>query len=133
MPNFFDEMYANGTENVRDHYREFEAWLATQAPETVARKRAEADLIFRRVGITFAVYGNEAGTERVIPFDIVPRIITAAEWAQMEAGLVQRVRTLNMLIHAIYHDHSIVKAGIEQGRDRGFSPAHHRAADAGAG
>ncbi|MDO8305353.1 circularly permuted type 2 ATP-grasp protein [Herminiimonas sp.] len=112
MPNFFDEMYAGGTDNVRDHYREFEAWLATQAPETVARKRAEADLIFRRVGITFAVYGNEAGTERVIPFDIVPRIITAAEWAQMEAGLVQRVRTLNMFIHDIYHDQNIVKAGI---------------------
>jgi uncharacterized circularly permuted ATP-grasp superfamily protein len=112
MPNFFDEMYADGAENVRDHYLEFEAWLATQPAATVARKRVEADLIFRRVGITFAVYGNEAGTERVIPFDIIPRIITAKEWTHMEAGLVQRVRTLNMFIHDIYHDQNIVKAGI---------------------
>ncbi|ABR89434.1 circularly permuted type 2 ATP-grasp protein [Herminiimonas glaciei] len=112
MRKFFDEMYIDGASNVRDHYREFEAWLATQSPKTVARKRAEADLIFRRVGITFAVYGNEAGTERVIPFDIIPRMITAREWAHMEAGLVQRVRTLNMFIHDIYHDQNIVKAGI---------------------
>jgi uncharacterized circularly permuted ATP-grasp superfamily protein len=112
MPQFFDEMYADGASKVRDHYREFEAWLATQSPETVARKRAEADLIFRRVGITFAVYGNEAGTERVIPFDIIPRMITASEWKHMEAGIVQRVRTLNMFIHDIYHDQNIVKAGI---------------------
>jgi uncharacterized circularly permuted ATP-grasp superfamily protein len=112
MPNFFDEMYTDGAKNVRDHYLEFEAWLATQSAATVARKRAEADLIFRRVGITFAVYGNEAGTERVIPFDIIPRVITAKEWAHMEAGLVQRVRTLNMFIHDIYHDQNIVKAGI---------------------
>ena len=112
MPNFFDEMYTDGAKNVRDHYLEFEAWLATQSPSTIARKRAEADLIFRRVGITFAVYGNEAGTERVIPFDIIPRVITAKEWAHMEAGLVQRVRTLNMFIHDIYHDQNIVKAGI---------------------
>lgn len=112
MPHFFDEMYTDGAKNVRDHYREFEAWLATQPAATVARKRAEADLIFRRVGITFAVYGNEAGTERVIPFDIIPRMITAEEWAHMEAGLVQRVRTLNMFIHDIYHDQNIVKAGI---------------------
>ncbi len=112
MPNFFDEMYTDGAKNVRDHYLEFEAWLATQSDATIARKRAEADLIFRRVGITFAVYGNEAGTERVIPFDIIPRMITAKEWAHMEAGLVQRVRTLNMFIHDIYHDQNIVKAGI---------------------
>jgi uncharacterized circularly permuted ATP-grasp superfamily protein len=112
MPDFFDEMYTDGAKNVRDHYLEFETWLATQPAATVARKRAEADLIFRRVGITFAVYGNEAGTERVIPFDIIPRMITAKEWAHMEAGLVQRVRTLNMFIHDIYHDQNIVKAGI---------------------
>ena len=112
MPNFFDEMYSDSAKNVRDHYLEFEAWLATQSAATIARKRAEADLIFRRVGITFAVYGNEAGTERVIPFDIIPRMITAKEWAHMEAGLIQRVRTLNMFIHDIYHDQNIVKAGI---------------------
>ena len=112
MAHFFDEMYADGKTSVREHYRDFAAWLAEQSPQTIARKRAEADLIFRRVGITFAVYGNDAGTERLIPFDIIARIITAAEWAQLEAGLVQRVRALNMFIHDIYHDQNIIKAGI---------------------
>jgi uncharacterized circularly permuted ATP-grasp superfamily protein len=112
MPKFFDEMYADESSTVRRHYREFEAWLAEQPTETIARKRAEADLIFRRVGITFAVYGNDAGTERLIPFDIIPRIITAAEWTQLETGLVQRVKALNMFIHDIYHDQHIVKAGV---------------------
>ena len=71
MPMFFDEMYAGGPGEVRAHYREFAAWLSEQSPETLARKRAEADLIFRRVGITFAVYGDDAGTERLLPFDII--------------------------------------------------------------
>ena len=112
MPTFFDEMYAGGSGDVRAHYREFAAWLSEQSPETLARKRAEADLIFRRVGITFAVYGDDAGTERLIPFDIISRIITAQEWKGMEAGLVQRVTALNMFIHDIYHDQNIVRAGI---------------------
>jgi len=112
MPDFFDEMYLDGRASVRSHYREFEDWLAAQTPEVIARKRAEADLIFRRVGITFAVYGSDAGTERLIPFDIIPRIIPAAEWAKLEAGLVQRVKTLNMFIHDIYHEQHIVKAGV---------------------
>jgi uncharacterized circularly permuted ATP-grasp superfamily protein len=112
MRKFFDEMYVDGSSTAREHYREFEAWLAEQPPETIARKRAEADLIFRRVGITFAVYGNDAGTERLIPFDIIPRIITATEWARLEAGLLQRVKALNMFIHDIYHGQHIVKAGV---------------------
>ncbi len=112
MPNFFDEMYSEGSTSVREHYREFASWLSEQSAESIARKRAEADLIFRRVGITFAVYGNDAGTERLIPFDIISRIIPAAEWAQLEAGLVQRVKALNMFIHDIYHDQNIIKAGV---------------------
>jgi uncharacterized circularly permuted ATP-grasp superfamily protein len=111
MPNFFDEMYSDEPA-VREHYRKFDNWLQGQPQDVIARKRTEADLIFRRVGITFAVYGNDAGTERLIPFDIIPRIIPAAEWAQLEAGLVQRVKTLNMFIHDIYHDQNIVKAGV---------------------
>jgi uncharacterized circularly permuted ATP-grasp superfamily protein len=105
-------MYTDAPASPREHYNDFAAWLSDQAPELVARKRTEADLIFRRVGITFAVYGDHAGTERLIPFDIIPRIIPAAEWAQLEAGLVQRVKTLNMFIHDIYHDQHIVKAGV---------------------
>jgi len=112
MPNFFNEMHADGGSEVREHYREFCRWLAQQPPETIERKRAEADLMFRRVGITFAVYGDDAGTERLIPFDIVPRIIPAGEWRQLQTGLVQRVKALNMFIHDIYHDQDIIKAGI---------------------
>ncbi|MGZ5819553.1 MAG: circularly permuted type 2 ATP-grasp protein [Burkholderiaceae bacterium] len=112
MAKFFDEMYADGASAVREHYSEFETWLSDQPPEVIARKRTEADLIFRRVGITFAVYGNDAGTERLIPFDIIPRIIPAKEWKQLEAGLAQRVKTLNMFLHDIYHDQNIIKAGV---------------------
>ncbi|MAF03468.1 circularly permuted type 2 ATP-grasp protein [Herbaspirillum huttiense] len=116
MAHFFDEMYSGGAGSeagqVRQHYAEFASWLSAQSPEIIARKRAESDLIFRRVGITFAVYGNDAGTERLIPFDIIPRIIHKAEWAKLEAGLVQRVKALNMFIHDIYHEQKIVKAGI---------------------
>ncbi|KQX01346.1 hypothetical protein ASC94_01535 [Massilia sp. Root418] len=112
MPTFFNEMHADGGTEVREHYREFCRWLAQQPPETLERKRAEADLMFRRVGITFAVYGDDAGTERLIPFDIVPRIIPAGEWSQLQTGLVQRVKALNMFIHDIYHDQNIIKAGI---------------------
>lgn len=112
MSDFFDEMYVDGPDSVRAHYREFAAWLNKQPTELIARSRAEADLTFRRAGITFAVYGDDVGHERLIPFDIIPRIIPAAEWAQLEAGLVQRVKALNMFIHDIYHDQHILKAGV---------------------
>ena len=78
--------------------------------------RAEAEMIFRRVGITFAVYGDKdedgAGTERLIPFDLIPRIIPAGEWQRMQRGLVQRVTALNRFIHDVYHGQEILKAGI---------------------
>ncbi|MYM22121.1 circularly permuted type 2 ATP-grasp protein [Duganella sp. FT135W] len=117
MAKFFNEMTADGmahtaSAEVREHYREFCGWLQRQSAETIERKRAEADLTFRRVGITFAVYGDDAGTERLIPFDTIPRIIPAAEWKQLQTGLVQRVKALNMFIHDIYHDQNIIKAGI---------------------
>lgn len=116
MPDFFNEMFSefaqDGSGVPRKHYREFASWLAQQSSDSLAHKRAEADLIFRRVGITFAVYGNDAGTERLIPFDMIPRIIPASEWKKLEAGLRQRVQTLNMFIHDIYHEQNIVKAGI---------------------
>ncbi len=67
-------------------------------------KRTEADALFHRVGITFAVYGENEGTERLIPFDIVPRILPAHEWARLEQGLKQRVRALNAFLADVYHD-----------------------------
>ena len=112
MTNFFNEMYSDGATEAREHYREFQAWLSQQPAAVIARKQAEADLLFRRVGITFAVYGNDAGTERLIPFDIISRIITAAEWTHLHTGLVQRVQALNMFLHDIYHDQRIIKAGV---------------------
>ncbi len=111
MPKFFDEMlHPDG--QVRAHYRKFGDWQSGQARDVIDAKRAEADLIFRQVGITFAVYGDNAGTERLIPFDIIPRVIPANEWRRMEAGLIQRVRALNMFVHDIYHEQRIVEAGI---------------------
>ena len=121
MHKAFDEMY-DGNDRVRAHYREFERWLSEQTPDAMQFKRAEADLVFRRVGVTFAVYGDkddpdakngDAGeaTERLIPFDVVPRIIPAAEWKQLEAGLRQRVRALNMFLRDVYHEQDILRAG----------------------
>lgn len=107
----FDEMHTPGGE-VRPHYQDFSRWLEHQAPERLQNKRAEADLIFRRVGITFAVYGEESGTERLIPFDIVPRVITAAEWKTLEAGLRQRVQALNMFLKDIYNEQKILATGL---------------------
>jgi uncharacterized circularly permuted ATP-grasp superfamily protein len=96
----------------RSHYGAFHTWLGNQSPALMSLKRAEADLIFRRVGITFAVYGDDLGAERTIPFDQVPRIFTAKEWADLESGLRQRVTALNHFIHDVYHDEAIIKAGI---------------------
>ena len=111
----FDEMHA-GEEALREHYRSFDRWLRAQPPELMTARRAEAEMIFRRVGITFAVYGAKdeegAGTERLIPFDLIPRVIPSAEWREMERGLRQRVTALNRFIHDVYHDQDILKAGV---------------------
>ncbi|WP_245801929.1 circularly permuted type 2 ATP-grasp protein [Sphaerotilus natans] len=100
---------------VRDHYRTYERWLQQQPGEVMQARREEAEMIFRRVGITFAVYGDKdsgEGTERLIPFDLIPRVIPAHEWRELEAGLRQRVTALNRFIHDVYHGQEIVKAGI---------------------
>ncbi len=108
--NFYNEMM-DANDGVRTHYQRYDDWLRATPPERIARKRAEADLAFHRVGITFAVYGEEAGKERLIPFDIIPRIIPAAEWKSLQSGLRQRVKALNMFLDDIYHDQEILKAG----------------------
>lgn len=107
---FFNEMTADDG-SVRAHYAGYAAWLRETPADRIERKRAEADALFHRYGITFAVYGEESGTERLIPFDIIPRIIPAKEWKDLEAGLRQRVKALNCFIHDIYHDQEILKAG----------------------
>jgi uncharacterized circularly permuted ATP-grasp superfamily protein len=111
----FDEMHtADG--QVRAHYETYARWLAQQPPEVMRAQREEAEMIFRRVGITFAVYGAKdedgSGTERLIPFDLIPRIIPRHEWNEMQAGLRQRVLALNRFLHDVYHEQEILKAGI---------------------
>lgn len=111
----FDEMHATSAD-VRPHYQAYDRWLGAQSAESMRARRQEAEVIFRRVGITFAVYGAKdedgSGTERLIPFDVIPRIIPAHEWVSMERGLVQRVTALNRFIHDVYHGQEIIKAGI---------------------
>jgi uncharacterized circularly permuted ATP-grasp superfamily protein len=111
MNNIFNEMNAPAGE-VREHYSRFQEWLSLMPPEHIASKRAEADDAFHRYGITFAVYGENSGKERLIPFDIIPRIIPANEWVKLEAGLVQRVNALNAFLHDIYSTQRIVKDGL---------------------
>lgn len=110
-PTFYNEMFdADG--RVRPHYAAYQNWLGDMPPERINAKRAEADALFHRVGITFAVYGEEDGAERLIPFDIIPRIIPAHEWQQLSDGLRQRVRALNAFLGDIYHGQEILGAGL---------------------
>lgn len=106
----YDEMYA-ADGSVRENYRSYEEWLRSVPDDVIARKREAADVAFHRAGITFAVYGEANSQERLIPFDIVPRIIPAHEWQRLETGLRQRVHALNAFLHDIYHDQEILKAG----------------------
>ncbi len=103
-------------QGVRPHYESYSRWLGRQPQDVMKARREEAEMIFRRVGITFAVYGAKdedgAGTERLIPFDLIPRIIPAHEWRSMEKGLVQRVTALNRFLHDVYHEQEILKAGV---------------------
>ncbi len=121
-PSFVDEMLVPGPAGpglgygtdatAKAHCARYWEWLGAQPTEKIAQARQEADLFFRRVGITFNVYGDEAGTERLIPFDLIPRILPAAEWATLESGLRQRVKALNRFIHDVYHDQDIIRAGV---------------------
>ena len=106
----FDEMTLPDGET-RAVYEKIARWLRETPPEHLALRRGQAELLFRRIGITFAVYGNKDAAERLIPFDIVPRIIGRAEWAKLEAGLFQRVKALNMFLADIYGSQEILKSG----------------------
>jgi len=107
----FDETGGLDTEP-RPIYREAVAWFREASPELIASRKAEAEAFFRRIGITFAVYGDEAGAERIIPFDIFPRILSGDEWARLSVGLEQRVKALNAFIGDVYGAREIVKAGV---------------------
>jgi len=107
----FDEMKASDGK-VRSPYREYEKWLLSVDPDLLPRKNLQADEMFRRIGITFAVYGDQEGTERLIPFDPIPRIISATEWTRVSDGCCQRVRALNAFLKDLYHGQEIFKAGV---------------------
>jgi uncharacterized circularly permuted ATP-grasp superfamily protein len=112
MPNsFYDEMY-DSQGDPRAHYEIFSRWLANTPVELLAQRRREADLLFHRAGITFTLYGDDQGTERLIPFDTIPRSIPRSEWKIIERGCIQRVQALNMFLTDLYHDQRIIKAGI---------------------
>lgn len=107
---FFDEMF-DETGAPRQPFTRYCAWLDEQEPAKLLKKAGEAEDLFRKTGITFAVYGQEEAEERLIPFDLVPRIIAASEWARLSRGIEQRVKALNAFLHDIYHRQEIVRAG----------------------
>ena len=108
---FFDEMLdAKG--EVRPHYRRVHQLFEALSPEEFVHKRHSVDLSFLRQGITFNVYGDSAGAEKIFPFDLLPRIIPAKEWEHLERGLVQRISALNLFLHDIYHEQRILKDGV---------------------
>ena len=109
--NAFDESF-DVKQGVRPVYAPYANWLAGKEFSQLAQKSRDAELLFRRVGITFAVYGEDEGAERLIPFDVIPRILAASEWKKLSEGACQRVRALNMFLNDIYHGQDIIKAGI---------------------
>ncbi|MCC1480042.1 circularly permuted type 2 ATP-grasp protein [Roseibaca sp. Y0-43] len=106
----FDEMWGQD-ETLREPYQGFHDWFAEEDISRLRAKQREAEEIFRLTGITFNVYGRAEAEERLIPFDIIPRIISGHEWTKLSRGIEQRVRAINAFLHDIYHNREIVKAG----------------------
>src|SRR5580700_2594143 len=106
----FDEMNGLGGD-LRPAYQELSRWLEETPPDALEYRRQEAELLFRRIGITFAVYGEAEAQERLIPFDVLPRILAAPEWATLRRGLEQRVKAINLFIKDIYSKREILRAG----------------------
>jgi uncharacterized circularly permuted ATP-grasp superfamily protein len=111
MTTAFDEMRGHDG-GVRPAYGELSRWLEEVPADVLDYRRREAELLFRRIGITFAVYGEADAQERLIPFDVIPRIISGPEWRLLETGLKQRVKAINMFIKDIYGERDILRAGI---------------------
>jgi uncharacterized circularly permuted ATP-grasp superfamily protein len=110
MSGFFDEM--RGPDGVpRTPYQAFAQWFDSETPAELRAKSREAEAFFRLTGITFNVYGEAEADERLIPFDIVPRIISAREWSRLSRGIEQRVRAINAFLHDLYHRQEIIRAG----------------------
>src|SRR6266853_3466594 len=120
----FDEM-VDRDGAVRPHYRHLYEALGALSPDELRRRQQVADLSFLNQGITFTVYGREEGTEKIFPYDLVPRIIHAAEWATVELGLTQRITALNLFLKDIYNEGRILEDGIVP-REMVYSCKHYR-------
>ncbi|MGN1079017.1 MAG: circularly permuted type 2 ATP-grasp protein, partial [Alphaproteobacteria bacterium] len=107
----YDEMIGRDG-SLSQAYALYGRWLNSQPPETLEQRNKQADILFRRMGITFAVYGEQTGVERLIPFDPIPRIIANAEWEKLNAGICQRVKALNRFLDDVYGERDILKAGL---------------------
>src|SRR6201995_3620597 len=107
----YDEMFAAEKE-LHPHYAPLVEMLTSMPQAEIQRRKQEADLSFLNQGITFTVYGQEQGTERIFPYDLLPRIITAAEWSRAEGGLTQRITALNLFLKDIYNEGRILKDGV---------------------
>ncbi|PIY73023.1 MAG: hypothetical protein COY86_08835 [Rhodobacterales bacterium CG_4_10_14_0_8_um_filter_70_9] len=101
-----------GKDGARPPYHAIERWLKTVGADALELKRLEAETLFRRIGITFAVYGEGGDPERLIPFDLIPRVFSAEEWRTLSRGITQRARALNAFLHDVYHRGEILKAGV---------------------
>ncbi len=106
----YDEMYDNGV--ARPQYSEIQKWIEQTGMDRLRQKSADAETLFRRGGVTFAVYGEGGDPERLIPFDLVPRILTAGEWNKLSDGVIQRARALNLFLADIYSKAECVRAGV---------------------
>src|SRR6056297_2926371 len=104
----FDELWGR-EERLRAPYRMFQEWFDGEDPKRLRAKQREAEELFRLTGITFNVYGRAEADERLIPFDIIPRIISDREWSRVTRGIEQRIRAINAFLHDIYHGQEILK------------------------
>lgn len=120
----FDEMF-EGSDTLREHYGPLLQHFAAMPKDEVQRRKQAADLSFLNQGITFTVYGREEGTEKIFPYDLLPRIITSAEWTKIERGLTQRITALNLFLKDIYNEGRILKDGIVP-REIVYSCQHFR-------
>lgn len=109
-PDIWDEMYGNN--EVRTHYKNFVSAISNITPEELTHRDEQAKKLFMSQGVTFTVYSSGEGIEKIFPFDVVPRIIKADEWSQIEKGIKQRLKALNVFLKDIYHQQFIIKDGI---------------------
>ncbi len=120
----YDEMFAaNGT--TRTHYESIYRLLLDLTPDEYQKRKNAADVTFLNQGITFTVYGHDEGTERIFPYDLIPRIITHAEWDTIERGLIQRITALNLFLRDIYHEGRILQQNVVP-RDLVYTCKHYR-------